>query len=600
MLLIAYMWSIRGFFSSFLHMVCVIVAGAVAFGLWEPVSLFLLDWSPPKGILASVGGNAWAIGLAVPFVVALLITRVAMDKIAPANVHQTPLVDYIGGGACGLVSGILTVGVLAISLGSVRLGDSTVGLGYKPIWYTQERATGGGSLVYNDRLLIPADMLTARLYSHLSLAAFYSSEPLAKWHPEPHIEGPAAQITYNSGSAKNTIKPRELSLTGVYIVGSPDGTTPASQLLTDAFIPTPQKYVDINGEPVSQGMIFAVKFEMAAGAKETTGQHMISPGQLRLLVQPVDEQGNWTGEPSKNIFPLAVISQGDSADADSYGRWRFEAEGVHVSSVGGGSSTPMAAEFLVPRGYRPLALYVKNTRLEVADLVDDAPRFPAPGMRDGQIRAGTILKGAEIADLDRSRAVILEPDQVGGRSTSTVVSVTNRLGREAFQSSAKRGLLLDDEKRIVSGDGKWLPAEVGNSREISQKLKVDRFATPDGTMMVQVDVSVGSVASLLGPVGAEAGPNDPFYLFDTAGTPYQAVGYIYKDREQYAIYYYPGDPLNGTSDLSGVPSLTAVRDDQTLKLLFLVSRGVSLKGFAIGNSVVFELKEPRLLNDRQD
>ncbi len=597
--LIAYMWSIKGFFSSFLHMLCAFVAGAVAFGLWEPVALMLLNWAPQKGMLASVAGNAWGLGLALPFAIVLLVSRVAMDKIARANVHQTTLADYIGGGVCGAVTGVITVGILVIALGSMRFSDSTMGMGYQPIDYTEDRAVGGGSLVYSDRLLIPVDRLTGKLYSHLSLAAFSAAEPLAKWHPDPSIEGPAARISYDEGNAKNFLKPKELTLKGVYVVGTPDGTNPTNQILTDAFSTTAQKYVDLHGESVAQGTLLGIKFEMAANAKESTGQHMIAPGQLRLLVQPVDSAGNWTGEPSQNIFPVALISQADGAESTSWGRWRFEAEGVFVSSVGGGSSAMMAAEFLVPPNFKPLALYVKNLRVPLGPVTEETQRFAAPGMRDAQIRSGTLLESIRIDQLDKSKSVELSDEDIGARGAQgSVVTITPRLGNEAFMTSQKRDLTLDDKRQIVSGHGAFTPAEVSRSRDISNELKVDRFAVPDGTVMVQIDVAPKSVASLLGPVGSIADQNDAFYIIDTSGTPYQAVGYIYKDRDRYDIHYFPGNPLRGMVDLRDVPGLTAVRDDQELRLLFLVSRNVEMQSFAIGTSVVFELEEPRRIEDR--
>ncbi len=596
-LFIAYMWSIRGFFSSFLHMVAVIVAGAFAFAFWEPISLWLLNVAPEKGMLKSVGGNAWMLGLLVPFIVSLLIVRVIFDKTLRGNVAQTTLVNYIGGGICGLVTGTLTVGILVISLGNLWYTDTTMGMGYRPVWYTSDRATGGGSLVYEDKLWIPADKLTARFYGHLSRAAFFSPEPLAKWHPEVEIEGPAARITYANGDARNTVRPKDVSLQGVYIVGS-DRNTPARDLLAYEGGTKVQKYTDLKGDPVTTGQLYGIKFKLEAGAKDSIAQHMISPGQVRLVVEPVDANGEPTGEPGHEIFPVALISQGDSSQADSYGRWRFEAEGVHISSVGGGASSTMAAEFLVPPGVEPIAVYVKGVRLRLdRETLNDATKYANAGMRDAQVAAGTILKSTKAEDLDKSMAFTIDADSIGRRGSSAMVAMSSRLGREAFQSSAKRGLELNDDKEIVSGTGTWTPQEVGKGRDISSKLKVDRFAVPPGTIMLQIDVSPSQQASLLGDVGSVSAPDDPFYLIDTQGTLYQAVGYIYKDRERYDIRYSPGSPLRGQVDLN-VPGLTSVRDDQKLKLLFLISRNVEFEAYAIGDKVVFEVVPPLLMKTR--
>ncbi len=590
-LLIAYMWSIRGFFSAFLHMVAVIVAGAFAFGFWEMTSIWLLNMSPDKGILSSIGGNAWAIGLIVPFLVSLVIIRVIFDKMLIANVAQTTLANYIGGGVCGVVTGILSVGILVIALGAVRFGDSTMGMGYRPIYYTEDRAAGGGSLVKDDTLWIPSDKITSKFYSHLSNAAFFAPEPLAKWHPAPYLEGPTARLSYGEGDARNTIKPKDLTFKGMYTVGGND-QTPVNQLLTYAGGTQPQKYTDTDGETVSTGQLVGVKFELGPAAKESTAQHMISPGQIRMIAEPVDASGAPTGEPSHDIFPIALISQGDGASAESYGRWRFEAEGVHISSVGGGASAAMAAEFVVPTGNRPIAIYVKGVRLELdATAVSEATKFATTGMRDAQVSAGTILKAAKAENLDRSMSFTYPAANIGTRGGSEMLVISTRLGREAFPSSAKRGLQLNEDKEIESGSGTWTPAEVGRGRDISAALKVDRFSAPAGTAMFQLNVSPTMQASLLGQVGSVADPSDAFYLIDSQGTLYQAVGYVYKDRERYDIVYNPGQPLNGMADIK-TPGLTSVRDDQSLKLLFLVSLKVELEAYSIGDKVVFQLDEP--------
>jgi hypothetical protein len=320
---------------------------------------------------------------------------------------------------------------------------------------------------------------------------------------------------------------------------------------------------------------------------------MISPGQIRLLAEPLNNAGEPTGEPSLDIFPIALISQAVGSSAESYGRWRFEAEGVHVSSVGGGASAAMAAEFIVPRGYRPIAMYVKGVRLRLdTATLNEATKFANSGMRDAQVSAGTILKAAKAENLDRSSSITYPAASIGTNSfATTMISLTSRLGGEAFPSSAKRGLELNDKKEIVSGTGSYDPAEVSRGRDISAALKVDRFAVPAGTTMIQIDVSPSSQASLLGAVGSVSKPDDAFYLIDAQGTLYQAVGFIYKDRERYDIVINPGQPLRGSVDIT-TPGLTSVRDDQTLKLLFFVSQKVNLTAFAIGDKVVFQLDTP--------
>ncbi|NIM31085.1 MAG: hypothetical protein GTN60_07155, partial [Pseudomonas stutzeri] len=79
-LLIAYWWANQGLFSAIIHLLCVIVAGALALAFWEPITLGLLL----KG--GFFDAYAWGVSLLGVFVLALLVLRLATNKLVPANV----------------------------------------------------------------------------------------------------------------------------------------------------------------------------------------------------------------------------------------------------------------------------------------------------------------------------------------------------------------------------------------------------------------------------------------------------------------------------------------------------------------------------------
>ena len=60
---LTYFWLTRGFFNAFLHLLCTVMAGALAFALWEKTSYFLLGIMPSTGALAFLQGASWGIGL---------------------------------------------------------------------------------------------------------------------------------------------------------------------------------------------------------------------------------------------------------------------------------------------------------------------------------------------------------------------------------------------------------------------------------------------------------------------------------------------------------------------------------------------------------
>lgn len=128
---IAYLWMVRGYFSAMLHMCCVLVAGAIAFGAWEPLADLILTKAPTRGFLTVLRDSAWAIALIGPFSVSLAILRPIVDKMLPLNAQVDSLVNYVGGGACGAVSGLVTAGILVMGIGMLRL-DANL-WGYQPL-----------------------------------------------------------------------------------------------------------------------------------------------------------------------------------------------------------------------------------------------------------------------------------------------------------------------------------------------------------------------------------------------------------------------------------------------------------------------------------
>ena len=61
--LAAFWWGNQGAFSALLHMLCALVAGAVAFAAWEPLAYTLLN---AGGLPKFIPQFAWGLGLAQP------------------------------------------------------------------------------------------------------------------------------------------------------------------------------------------------------------------------------------------------------------------------------------------------------------------------------------------------------------------------------------------------------------------------------------------------------------------------------------------------------------------------------------------------------
>lgn len=577
---VAYAWMVRGVFNALLHMLCAIVAGAVAFAFWEPLALMMINASPERGFLSFLESVAWGAGLLIPFVVALLLLRVITDKAIPNNINNNTAVDYAGGAICGLVTGVITAGVVVIGVGNMRLPTNF--FGYQPVWYSADRAKSAGSLVEGKALWIPADKLVAKIYGGLSGGSMATAEPLAKWYPELELTGFASRLSPSEGAGRNAVKPDDFSIKSSYTVGDALGGSKVSELLSDAQDSNSQKYIDIKGEPVTTGRLVGYIIEFEPGAKERGdkgGQIVVSNGQFRLLAQNNEGQ-------TRNIFPVAIISE--SSEAGQFGRWRFDSPDVFIRSTGGQSRVPMAFEFVVPQGYQPQALYVKNVRVDVTSL-PKATAYESTTQRDRLVRTGSILKGGQAEktrELDTSRQITINPDE-----NRSLISKNLRLIDMLSTQAVKRSMSINGENQLTEGEGTFdVKLEVGrNNVPVSRNLRVERYAVGSGQELMKVDVGPDSPFGLLSDAARDAPIDQPFLLIDTNGNEYEAIGFEYKDRELLQLRFTRGSTLTGIQD---TPAMSTSRDDQSLTLLFIVTSGAKITNFTVGDTSLARFTPP--------
>ncbi|GAB4546735.1 MAG: hypothetical protein Tsb0013_05820 [Phycisphaerales bacterium] len=558
---ITMLWGIRGkgrgLFSSLLTFVCVLIAGAVAFGVWEPVTYGLfLGWREDL---------AWGLGLALPFVVSLAILRVLTEMLVPSNVKVDDLSNFVGGALFGLGSAVITVGVLVLSLGSVNFGPNF--LGYEPIDQTN------GDLVHSNGLWVPVDKWTSKIYEHLSLHSFGSGdEALARRHPDVYEHVSMNRLVYNKEGnkgrtiARNGLQEGQASIAAMYTGDN------LSEFLTSGTINAPRINIkDTEGEPFPAGSTmagFVVEFD--PGARETGGQVVIGPGQVRLVYTLPDGTGD-------AVHPHAIIAD---PEANAAGKVWFprNTKELFVPSVGGESRSVMGFEFALPPNATPRDLIVKGLRLTVDVEALEPASFASAGQRDGAIVSGSLFSGGgrvDMASLDRSNAV----QSTEGASTS------NRLGNRIINitTGTPGSLKLNENKEIVSGRAEILNRDL-NNRGLNRENRADQFDVGADTKMVQLTLADSGNVTPMGGVVQRTGLSGRPRLIDADGRAYDAVGYIYSDGVRTWIQYEPGAPLSSMNDVED--QLSPSKRDQTLILLFRPTQGVTIRGFAIGDTLV--------------
>ncbi|MEY4827554.1 MAG: hypothetical protein RLZZ288_1105, partial [Planctomycetota bacterium] len=180
-LLIAYWWGNAGVFDALLHLLCVIVAGALAVALWEPVTVgFLLD--------GGFGDFAWGVSLGGMFVLLLLICRLIVDAACPFRPKVSRMLDWSVGSLLGLCSGVLTMGLVLISIG--HIASTRELLGYQG-WIRDP----GSDAPKQSESGAPATLMmnaAAGFYGWLSdasLAPIVGNASLARWRPDIAADG---------------------------------------------------------------------------------------------------------------------------------------------------------------------------------------------------------------------------------------------------------------------------------------------------------------------------------------------------------------------------------------------------------------------------
>ncbi len=577
---LTYAWVTRGFFNALMHMVCVLIAGAIAFAFWEPVSMLIIDRAPSSGFIKFVYFNAWGLGLMLPFAIALVLLRVSLDKLVPANIVVFGPADLVGAGVCGLVSAVVVSGIFVIGLGSMRVPAKV--FGYEPIEYSAEGIKRQASL------WAPVDKVVGALYGTMSSGALYTDNSLKRWYPDLRGSRDAGRMSFSGGRAVNVLNSDKsnFSLLAWYKVG--DGSGLSRLLDGDTWDDTPQRVVMLDGEAApSNSYIGGFIVELGPGASEKKGKVSLGSGQVRLVVE------NPSSGRTLDLYAIAVVSQIDGANK-GMARWRYNGA-VHIWSAGGATRTKMAFEFAIPNGFEPIGLSIKNTRRLVVQ-AEPSSEFATSAQRDAAIESGDLMG---IKGVDRTQ---LRDEQIADGTLQTEiddgVEVSNALPGRAVIQKGQQGSLEVNGSTIVNGEMAFDPDSIGN-RFIDRSLRIDRFQITSDTVIVQVDVSLNTKQSMLGRAAQSVQGVMPPMLVDSNGQQYEAVGFYYVDSKIVRLRFTPGRTLRGLSELQR-SNIQMTRSDpsQRLVLIFRPSLGATITEFRLGSTVLREFEGGGLLLSR--
>lgn len=306
-LLIGYWWANQGLFSAILHLVSVIAAGTVALALWEPLTMLQLSGT-------NWDGYAWGVTLIFVFAVSLLIFRVALDKLAPANVEIPHWANLAFGFPVGTAAGILTMGIVVIGGGHMQTETVIMGLG----GYARNDRTG--EIVKLNNLWVPVHTLTADLFSYMSATSFLAPRPLRQVNPQlDHQAVSLVRDSFNGGKGALAMPPR-----GVNIRGASKST---------------------------DNKKYSVNITFTTDAVDYNQQLTLSASQIRLI--------GWAGGMTEApvVHPFGFDQLGVS--------YKYDSISYYATSTPGRESAEILFHFNLPADFRPRYIQIRGTRFEL-------------------------------------------------------------------------------------------------------------------------------------------------------------------------------------------------------------------------------------------
>jgi hypothetical protein len=530
-LLIAYWWANQGLFSALLHFVCVIVAGGIAFAIWEPLAVAMLS----RGVLENY---AWGIALLAPFALSLLLLRIASDRLVPDNVNFPQWANYTVGGALGLGAGVLTMGMLLIGGGFVQSSDEIMGFAGA----TRTTTSRGQPDLAAQRLWVPMHELTADFYGLLSVGAFAPEfgRPLRTAYPS--LAATALGLHRDSaagGRARTSV--------------APDSVT------VGRFMFSP----DFRNSDGTQGA-YVVELDLDNKASDKGGFLTVSASQIRLIERVPPRS---VREPEA-VYPDRWSQPGDTGLREL---WLFDDLLNYATNVPGQQQTKFFFVFPASRlggpENAPEFVQFKGLRLRLPAL--EPVQLDATAMTQ-------LLRGA-----DPSRLAGPVEDPTAKMIASRDLTVDN--GIAPANASVNTLTTMEQSDQFLTEGRQDFPRGGATASPVN---RIKGIYAREGTAIVRLNLSRQQssvdVWNDRSDNRTKAGETAPLLLVDERGNTYAPIGYIWVRPDGVEIRLDPRRGIEAIKDFPPQPS----SGTHELYALFNPTAGVTIKSVRLGNVVL--------------
>jgi len=583
----------QGLFSGMIMLLLTICCAAAAFGTYEWVGVKLLVplWRPDYAL---------PIALAVLFGIPLLVLRLVFDRLIRRACLLPSWADRAGGGVCGLLIGLIVVGVAATAVQMVPFGNGSI-LGYSRVTVVDlaDRADPSvepfGPDSRERELLLRPDRCAIGLASLLSSGVFSGKESFGMRHPD--MIQTIGWVGAAHAEVSRFAPPGSISIARTEPVQFVYQFDPGNRQRGEPAVYEPQT-------PKPGYEFRMVRVRLSNAARDTRKSHVFMLRQFRLVGQVGME------EAYVQYHPIA-LQQADAADATNR----------HVRAIKSGprfwpvtderyspredNQNEVEIVFELPTGFKPAFLEYKR-EARVAFSFDQPPATadagrarrsrepaatppaPSPAPAPTSQPEATTSTGTPPAPADRTdtgsdrrrgrvRTATAE-QQTGSRFGDelplALTSYESKENFEAAREALRQGHVIAD-----------VSAQSGGTN-----APLRRFAVPDDKRLLQLHVGRLESRSTLGRALSRAVETvQNYFVTDDSGNRFTLVGkYAVANvgrQNIIEIQYFPDSAgMMGSGVRMPFDRIrpSRLRPNDTFVLLFLVDPGAHIVSFSTG------------------
>lgn len=586
--------AMQGLFSALIMVVLTICCAAAALGTYEWVAIHLVAkyWKPNYAMPVALG---LIFGLPLSLLHTLFGQLVKRASLVPA------WADRIGGGACGFVTAMTMVGILALCLQMLPFDRGSI-LGYARIYVPDPLEPVDPKALGSDEeteLFLKPDRFVLAVASVLSVGTFSTEHSF--FEHNPNLVQTVAWVGATHPGVSRYAPPGSISVRKTAPIPFVYKKTPANERRD-----IPGSY---EPEPAAAGHDFRmVRVGLRDDARDAQKSHLFTLRQFRLVGRQRGEQTN------QQYHPIAIRLDDSSDDTDRHIRFVKRA-GTFVPAVNGIYSPGRQGNqvdivFELPSGFTPSFLeYKRGARVRVS-FADSGPSetgasaSPPPQ----SVRTASAAPPAAAPPAEPSASAVRGSRGSRGNRAGRGRQDSGRAGRrggrirgvEAKEDGSKFSedlpLTLQSYQRLQNVDisrGKMANGHllaVVDEQSDGPGPVVSKFLVPDGKRLLQLHSTRLQAGSFLGKaISFAATTVQNYFVQDAQGRQYKMVGKYaiasVSGKKIFEVQYYssPTGSIGGIGKFNRINEKKLTPKDEFV-LLFLVDPGARITSFSTGGS----------------